>query len=481
MPVDAPARRPVSRAGRRLPRREHGAAQLPAHPRPAGRRRATSKAPLPAYSPVVNVAGLTFRVAKLPALRLAEPASMVVNVSDAQGRPVDVHAVLRRARARDLLPRRHARLLPFAHLRQRSGLQRGLRHTGDDRSQHEARAHGARRAAARDRSLAAVPPGHPPRQAHHGAVYAEGCDETPRACRGTPPRTRARGPGRPRAGLRRDADAAVGQLGGPRLPVIAFVSLALRRCCSRSACCGSPRWACASATRCSAARARRRGSRWRASASTAGLLALARWPGSPRSRPGSTRAWACTCAGGSASRGPVHRNAIPDPARPLARGRRAPWRRCATSLAWARRVVASLRRLLQPRAVRRPHPLAARQAAAPPGSWPALCVRAARPSSPFRSHRHERRDMNRTRVCRAFARAGVLVAVLALAPSAFAHAHLYPDEMPSDHGSAAAAGRAERGGERLHDPDHDDRTERVRARERLSRRRLDDHGERRTR
>ncbi len=43
--------------------------------------------------------------------------------------------------------------------------------------------------------------------------------------------------------------------------------------------------------------------------------------------------------------------------------------------------------------------------------------------------------MNRTQKCRAFARAGVLVAALALAPSAFAHAHLYPDEMPSDHGS----------------------------------------------
>ncbi len=42
--------------------------------------------------------------------------------------------------------------------------------------------------------------------------------------------------------------------------------------------------------------------------------------------------------------------------------------------------------------------------------------------------------MSRTQKSRALARAGVLLAVLTLAPSAFAHAHLYPDEMPADHG-----------------------------------------------
>ena len=46
------------------------------------------KAPLPPYSPVVRAGGLTFRVAKLPGLRLAEPASMIVNVTDAAGKPV---------------------------------------------------------------------------------------------------------------------------------------------------------------------------------------------------------------------------------------------------------------------------------------------------------------------------------------------------------------------------------------------------------
>jgi hypothetical protein len=48
-----------------------------------------AKAPLPAYKPVVKVGGLTFRVVELPALRLAEAASMVVDVTDAKGRPVE--------------------------------------------------------------------------------------------------------------------------------------------------------------------------------------------------------------------------------------------------------------------------------------------------------------------------------------------------------------------------------------------------------
>ncbi len=48
-----------------------------------------AKAPLPAYESVVKTGGLTFRVARLPALRLAEPASMVVDVTDAQGRPAE--------------------------------------------------------------------------------------------------------------------------------------------------------------------------------------------------------------------------------------------------------------------------------------------------------------------------------------------------------------------------------------------------------
>jgi hypothetical protein len=47
-----------------------------------------AEAALPAYAPVVHAGGLTFRVARLPGLRLAEPASMIVNVTDAAGKPV---------------------------------------------------------------------------------------------------------------------------------------------------------------------------------------------------------------------------------------------------------------------------------------------------------------------------------------------------------------------------------------------------------
>jgi hypothetical protein len=46
------------------------------------------KAALPPYKPIVHAGGLTFRVSKLPGLRLAEPASMIVNVTDAAGKPV---------------------------------------------------------------------------------------------------------------------------------------------------------------------------------------------------------------------------------------------------------------------------------------------------------------------------------------------------------------------------------------------------------
>jgi hypothetical protein len=47
-----------------------------------------AKAALPAYAPVVHAGGLTFRVSRLPGLRLAEPASMIVNVTNAAGKPV---------------------------------------------------------------------------------------------------------------------------------------------------------------------------------------------------------------------------------------------------------------------------------------------------------------------------------------------------------------------------------------------------------
>jgi hypothetical protein len=47
-----------------------------------------AKAPLPAYSPTVRTGGLTFHVRSLPSLHLAEPASLVIDVTDAAGKPV---------------------------------------------------------------------------------------------------------------------------------------------------------------------------------------------------------------------------------------------------------------------------------------------------------------------------------------------------------------------------------------------------------
>jgi len=46
------------------------------------------QAPLPPFAPVVHAGGLTFRVSQLPRLKLAQPGSMIVNVTDAQGKPV---------------------------------------------------------------------------------------------------------------------------------------------------------------------------------------------------------------------------------------------------------------------------------------------------------------------------------------------------------------------------------------------------------
>ena len=105
------------------------------------------------------------------------------------------------------------------------------------------------------------------------------------------------------------------------------------------------------------------------------------------------------------------------------------------ALAWARRVVHVLRRLLQPRARDRPQALVLGHLRRPRGCSRALCALAGRPRSPSRSPCHEREnDMKRIPMRRASAYAGVLVAALALAPSAFAHAELFPNEIPSGDG-----------------------------------------------
>src|SRR6476469_4541944 len=136
-----------------------------------------------------------------------------------------VHAVLRRAGPRDLLPRRLTRLLPLAHLRQRPGLRGRLRNPGHDGAQHEARPPRARGPAPGDRALAAVPAGHPPGQAADGAVYAERAMRRREHAAGL-----LLGLVLVLLGGRALAYAATptpltGELGGPRLPVIAVVAL----------------------------------------------------------------------------------------------------------------------------------------------------------------------------------------------------------------------------------------------------------------
>ena len=76
--------------------------------------------------------------------------------------------------------------------------------------------------------------------------------------------------------------------------------------------------------------------------------------------------------------------------------------------------------------------------------------------------------MNRISMRRASAYAGVLVATLALAPSAFAHAELFPNEIPSGDGYLLNLDRAQREGKRVHDADPDHDAGRLRSRARRS-------------
>ena len=59
-----------------------------------------AQAPLPAYAPVVHTGGLTFRVTQLPKLKLALPGSMIVDVTDAQGKAVHSSRSTARSRTR---------------------------------------------------------------------------------------------------------------------------------------------------------------------------------------------------------------------------------------------------------------------------------------------------------------------------------------------------------------------------------------------
>ena len=81
--------------------------------------------------------------------------------------------------------------------------------------------------------------------------------------------------------------------------------------------------------------------------------------------------------------------------------------------------------------------------------------------------------MNRISMRRASAYAGVLVATLALAPSAFAHAELFPNQIPSGDGYLLSLAVPNEKEERLHDGDPDHDAGRLRARARRSESGLD--------
>ena len=224
------------------------------------------------------------------------------------------------------------------------------------------------------------------------------------------------------------------QLGGPRLPVITFVALAARRRdLTRRALARGPR-------RTRAARARSR----------------PRAPTAPRAgavRPGCRTARGRLAARlrrardlGALARGHAHalvdvprRAGAPqrdsDPDRAVAGGCGAARRRCATrspGLAASSPCCGDSCSRAPPGGRSRSCSGASRL---PPGCSRALCAPAGRPRSPSRSQRHERENvMNRISMRRAAAYAAVLVATLALAPSAFAHAELFPNQIPSGDG-----------------------------------------------
>jgi hypothetical protein len=166
------------------------------------------------------------------------------------------------------------------------------------------------------------------------------------------------------------------QLGGPRLPIIAFVALTLAIVVSLGVL-----WLAALGVRERHMLARAPGPAPRlalarfgqdaallAGGSLLGFAALETWL---HARAGMhMHWWACL-------EGPVHRNAIPI-LLALSLAAAALLGALRHALAWARRVVHVLRRLLQPRAAQRPQPLRAGQ----PTARPWLLARAVRARGP---------------------------------------------------------------------------------------------------
>lgn len=154
-----------------------------------------------------------------------------------------------------------------------------------------------------------------------------------------------------------------GQLGGPRLPVIAFVALAIAALVSSGVL-----WLAALGVRERHALDRAPGPAPRHSLARFGLDTFMLAAGSLVAF-GMLETWIHSRAGmdmhwWQCLEGPVHRNAVPILlALSLAAG--AMLAALRHVLAWARRVVAVLQRLLQPHQAARPRPLAPRRTATP--------------------------------------------------------------------------------------------------------------------
>ena len=149
----------LPRRRRRLPATRRHAAELPAVPNGRRRRRRTSRSRCRRRRATVEADGYPLHAARQPA---AEARSRPAFLDDRRHRPAReagaLHAVVRRARARDLLPRGHARLLPHARLRARRERLHELPRRRAGRGQLDDAGKAARRRSrSRRRNVAAVP------------------------------------------------------------------------------------------------------------------------------------------------------------------------------------------------------------------------------------------------------------------------------------------------------------------------------------
>ena len=116
--------------------------------------------PLPPPRGQTVVDGYRFTLHGATDLKAIQAGLVTVDVTDPQGKPGALHAVVRRARPRDLLPPRLARLLPHARLRaRRQRLHERARRRRRSRALSTPGQAEGRGARARARDLAAVPPG----------------------------------------------------------------------------------------------------------------------------------------------------------------------------------------------------------------------------------------------------------------------------------------------------------------------------------